>query len=92
MTKIDDTHAARPWRMQEKTDDGKIVEYSGTGKFDELLVEGLLHLEWLDEKSWYIRVGDAKITATVLDDERVQVDVLRGAYTEVCGDTSSWEP
>ena len=78
--------------MQEKTPEGKTVEYSGVGKFDELLIEGLLHLEWLDDKSWYIRVGDAKITATVLDDARVQVDVLRGAYAEVCGRTNTWEP
>jgi hypothetical protein len=81
---------ARPWRAQEKTPDGETVEYTGTGLFDELLIEGFLHLEWLDDESWYVRVGDARITATVLPDGRVQVDVQRGAYGDVCGETTTW--
>ena len=92
MTKSDDTKAVRPWRMQEKTADGKTVEFSGTGMFDELLIENFLHLEWLDDETWYIRVGDVRITATMLDDERVEVDVLRGAYGEVRGKTETCEP
>ncbi len=92
MTQKKEEGVSTPWRIQEKTADGNTVEYSGSGLFDELVIEGVLHLEWLDDKSWYIRVGDAKITATVLTDERVQVDVLRGAYGEVCGETNTWEP
>lgn len=87
----DDAVVGRPWRVQEKTQDGNTVEYTGIGTFDELLIDGFLHLEWLDGESWYARVGDARITATILPDGRVKVDVQRGAYGQVCGETTTWE-
>ncbi|MGH1341507.1 MAG: hypothetical protein ACRBN8_08150 [Nannocystales bacterium] len=82
--------AARPWRAQEKTADGTTVEDSGTGLFDELAIEDFLHLEWLDDRTWFIQVGDAGITATILDKGGVEVTVVRGAYTDICGETEVW--
>lgn len=50
------------------------------GVFDELVIDDWLHLEQMDERSWWMRVGDARINIVVHESRRVEVSIERGVY------------
>lgn len=77
----------RNWRLTHR-EDGRKLEHVGTGTFDELTVDGWLHIEQLEERVWWMRVGDARLTFSIEADGQASVDVQRGFYGEVRGKTS----
>lgn len=75
------------WRVTEREGAEKI-EHVGRWTFDELTVEPWLHVEQLEERVWWMRVGDARVSISLDPDGQVTVDMQRGFYGEVRGTTS----
>lgn len=88
--KEDDIPGPRAWRFQLLRPDGSVEHHSGIGVFDELMVAGLLHVEWTAGNVWSMQVGDAQITLEPTADGKVRVDVVRGANGDILGQTSRW--
>ena len=65
------------------------TQLENAGVFDELVVDDWLHVEQLDERVWWLRVGDARIMVTLIDDGTATVDVERGSYGPTRGNTVS---
>lgn len=80
----------REWRFQVRVD-GRVETCARDGTFDELVVDHWMHVESMDERTWWMRIGDARIMAYVAADGTVSVDVVRGFYDEVCGATETHE-
>lgn len=75
------------WRISASKD-GEKVEVEDQGVLDEVVIQPWLHLEQLDDREWWMRLGDARILINVAADGKVQVDVERGYYHEVSGETT----
>ncbi|MDP1827231.1 MAG: hypothetical protein Q8L48_28415 [Archangium sp.] len=69
------------WRILAK-DGEREVTAQNEGVFDELVVDGWLHLEQMNENTWWMRVGDARLDIEVGPDGRAEVSVERGAYEQ----------
>lgn len=69
------------WRMLAK-DGAREVRLQNEGVFDELVIDDWLHLEQMDERSWWMRVGDARINIVVNESGRAEVSVERGVYEQ----------
>ena len=79
------------WRVLAR-DAEREIELSNDGLFDELVVDHWLHLEKMDDRTWWMRLGDARLSVFVAEDGSVRVDVQRGCYDEVLGKTETVEP
>jgi hypothetical protein len=80
------------WRVLARGDNGEPIEPLTSGTFDELVVDHWLHIEQMDTRVWWLRVGDARLMATIEADGRVVVDVLRGFYEVTSGTSGEWVP
>ncbi|BAM93118.1 hypothetical protein S58_71530 [Bradyrhizobium oligotrophicum S58] len=80
----------RRWRFRAVRVGGRSIELWNQGIFDELVVDDWLHIEQMDDKVYWLQVGDVCIWVTVAAGEKPVVDVQRGAYGEVRGDTRAW--
>ncbi|MGJ5077004.1 hypothetical protein [Bradyrhizobium oligotrophicum] len=80
----------RRWRFRAVRDGGRSVELQNQGTFDELVVDDWLHIEQMDDRVYWLQVGDVRMWVTVVAGERPIVDVERGAYGRVRGDTRDW--
>ncbi len=67
------------WRIRAK-DGERTFEAENDGVFDELVVDQWLHLEQMNDDTWWMRVGDARIDIKVGPDGVAQVSVERGVY------------
>ncbi len=65
----------------------EVFEAENRGVFDELVLEEWLHPESMGENEWWLRIGDARLWVTRDAAGKVRVDVERGCYTEIHGDT-----
>lgn len=74
------------WRFLSHRADSSL-ELQNDGVFDELVVDDWLHVEQMDHAQWWLRIGDARVFVTLLDDGRADVSVERGAYAATCGET-----
>ena len=52
------------------------------GIFDELVIDQWLHLEQMGPRSWWMRVGDARLSIRIDKDGQARVTVERGVYGE----------
>jgi hypothetical protein len=77
------------WRMTTRTGAGK-VEHTGEGTFDELTVDQWLHIEQLEERVWWMRVGDARVEVSIETDGSTTVDIQRGFYDDIQGRTTDY--
>jgi hypothetical protein len=68
-------------------DGTEVKRLVGPGVFDELVVDHWLHLEQMDDRRWWLRVGDAWMMVNIDATGRVTLDVERGSYAEVRGET-----
>lgn len=75
------------WRLLAH-EGGQAVELENRGVFDELVLDDWLHVEQMDSDRWWLRVGDARINVRVVSGARVEVDIERGVYSEVIGQTT----
>ncbi len=79
------------WRVLAH-DGTQQVELENRGILDEVVLGNWFHLEQLDDRTWWIRVGDARILAHVGQPGPLRVDVVRGFYEPVLGETRIHEP
>ncbi|NJL27616.1 MAG: hypothetical protein HC897_06810 [Thermoanaerobaculia bacterium] len=56
------------------------VSIENEGIFDELVLDNWLHLERMQDKLWWLRVGDARLMIELHDDGSVTLKVERGFY------------
>jgi hypothetical protein len=79
------------WRFLAHQEQGSL-QLENQGVFDELVVDDWLHIEQMDETIWWMRLGDARIMVTVVAGARAIVDIERGAYDAVNGQTTVSAP
>jgi hypothetical protein len=78
------------WRLLAHEGEGSF-EVENRGIIDEVVIDNWLHLEQMDEQEWWMRLGDARIWIYV-EPTGVRIDVERGAYEKVRGDTRTHDP
>ena len=82
---MDEPSKAKPgsrWRLLVRQGERKVTAQND-GVFDELVVDDWLHLEQMDDNTWWMRLGDARIGIKVLPDGRVEVSVERDVYDQL---------
>ncbi|MFO0684398.1 MAG: hypothetical protein U0234_20260 [Sandaracinus sp.] len=79
---------ASRWRVQ-CYDGEESIALPVRGAFDELVVGGWLHIEWMDDRAWWMRLGDMRVWITVNAPDDVRVDVERGHHSAVNGETTT---
>ncbi|MFZ5446664.1 MAG: hypothetical protein ACOZQL_42145 [Myxococcota bacterium] len=67
------------WRFLAK-DGERRIEAENDGIFDELVVDQWLHLEQMDDDTWWMRLGDARVDIKVGPDGVAEVSIERGVY------------
>lgn len=80
--------AKQRWRVLAQ-DGATRVELEDRGVFDELVIDDWLHLEQMEERVWWMRLGDARIVVS-LEHGITRVDVERGAYEDITGATTGY--
>jgi len=56
-------------------------------EFDEVVVDHWLHVERMDKRAWWARIGDARLWIEIKRSGKVVVSVYRGEYGPVLGAT-----
>jgi hypothetical protein len=79
------------WRFLAHQEQGSL-QLQNQGVFDELVADDWLHIEQMEETMWWMRLGDARITVTVVAGARAIVDIERGVYDAVNGQTTVSAP
>jgi hypothetical protein len=79
-TPVKDKPGSR-WRILARDGEREITAQN-EGVFDELVVDEWLHLEQMDDSTWWMRLADARIDIRVLPDGRVDVSIERDAYDQ----------
>ena len=67
------------WRILARDGDREI-RLENQGVFDELVIDRWFHLEQMDDRAWWMRVGDARIVVEIRSDCSADVTVERDAY------------
>jgi len=76
------------WRVLAHAHE-RAVELENEGVIDEVVIDDWMHLEQMNERQWWMRLGDARVWINVEVDGTVRVDVERGCYDEVRGATKT---
>jgi hypothetical protein len=74
------------WRLQAASNT-TTIEVENQGTLDEFVLDDWLHVEHMDGKQWWLRVGDIRLWVSIDEAGNTQVDVERGCYSDVNGDT-----
>lgn len=67
------------WRLLA-WNQGEKVQFQNIGTFDELVVDGWLHIEQMDKRVWWMQVGDARIVVHIPTKGEPIVTIEREAY------------
>lgn len=67
------------WRVLAR-DGQREVAHGDEGVFDELVVDEWLHLEQMEDNTWWMRLGDARIDITIDADGRPHIVIERNVY------------
>jgi hypothetical protein len=67
------------WRVLARDGDREVT-LENEGVFDELVIDNWLHLEQMTDTSYWMRVGDARISIVRASDGNVVVTVERDIY------------
>lgn len=78
-------HPGAKWRIRTR---GPEVELKDQGVLDELVIDHWLHFEQMTERTWVMRLGDARLTIEISQLGSPVLDVERGFYRPVAGTTS----
>lgn len=76
----------RKWRVSWDSASGKRCDISDAGDFDELVLDDWLHIERMDDRAWWMQIGDAYVSVVIDRHGRAHVGIRRGEY----GDTYGW--
>ena len=69
----------RSWRLGAIGPEGPI-SIENQGYLDEVVLDQWFHLERMDKRLWWLRVGDARLMVSLEDGGRVQVEIERDFY------------
>jgi hypothetical protein len=67
------------WRILAR-DGEREVSAQDDGVFDELVIDDWLHIEQMDDNTWWMRVADARIDIRVLPNGQAEVAIERDVY------------
>ena len=67
------------WRLLARREQSDLA-IEDNGIFDELVLDGWFHLERIQERLWWMRVGDARLLVTIDEDGGAKLTVERGFY------------
>ena len=67
------------WRLLAHRSQGELA-IEDNGIFDELVLDDWFHLERMQDRLWWMRVGDARILVTIEEDGGAKFTVERGFY------------
>ncbi len=67
------------WRTLAR-DGERMIEAANEGVFDELIIDHWFHLEQMDDQTWWMRVGDARVDIKVRADGSAEISVEREVY------------
>jgi hypothetical protein len=69
------------WRVLAR-DGERAITAQDDGIFDELVIDGWLHLEQMDSDTWWMRLADARIDIKILPDGRAEIAIERDVYDQ----------
>ena len=78
------------WRVLAWRKDGSKVDVQNDGQFDELVLEDVLHLEQMDNRNWWMRLGDAAIYIRVPAKGKPKIIIGFGDQAHP-GNETDWE-
>ncbi len=70
------------WRLLAHLESGDL-SIENQGIFDELVLEQWFHLERMQERLWWLRVGDARLFVELREDGSVVLKMERGFYGDI---------
>jgi hypothetical protein len=82
----DQSDVGTRWRVLAHKDTGPF-EAHDEGVFDELVVDDWLHIEQMDRREWWMRIGDARVFIRIAEDGKATTDIERGVYEDCRGET-----
>ncbi|XXX76644.1 hypothetical protein WMF30_54250 [Sorangium sp. So ce134] len=74
------------WRILAHRESSSI-EVENQGTVDEVVIDDWLYLEQVNEREWWLRVGDARVLIEIEQHGAARVDIARGAYGSISGTT-----
>lgn len=81
------------WRIELKTAGvpTELRSSSGGPVLDEVVIDEWFHIEQLDARTWWLRIGDVRIVVSPRKGNVAHVSVERGAHGDVLGTTDLGE-
>jgi hypothetical protein len=76
------------WRVLAQRE-SESIQWENEGVLDEVVVDDWLHLEQMDARQWWLRLGDARILISIEPSGKARVDIERGSYEQTLGETKS---
>jgi hypothetical protein len=77
------------WRLSYDDADGTRINVEDGGDLDEVVIDQWCHIERMDRRAWWLRIGDAWVWAHVGPDGRAEVKIMRGEYDGLGGWTTA---
>jgi len=79
------------WRLSYDALDNHAtrINVENSGDLDELVVDQWFHLERMDRRAWWMRIGDAYVWAEIGPDGRALINITRGEYDGLGGYTTT---
>ena len=74
--------SGRSWRLLAHQESGDLA-IENEGLFDELVLDHWFHMERMQERLWWLRVGDARLLVELHEDGSAELKVERGFYEDV---------
>lgn len=74
--------SGRSWRLLAHQESGDL-SIENEGLFDELVLDHWFHMERMQGRLWWLRVGDARLLVELHEDGSAELKVERGFYEEV---------
>jgi hypothetical protein len=65
------------------------VNVEDAGELDELVLDKWFHIERMDNRAWWLRIGDANVWAHIGPDGRAMISIARGDYDGLGGWTTT---
>lgn len=84
--------SGRSWRLLAHREIGEDLSVENEGLFDELILDHWFHLERMEERLWWLRVGDARLLVELHEDGSAELKIERGFYEDVASSDEAVSP
>jgi len=68
----------KKWRLQAHHEQAGPINVENAGTFDELVVDDWFHIEQMNTRSWWMRLGETDYNITIPPTGKVVVTVQEG--------------